>query len=78
MPGSTHREASVFIDEFDAEGLVEHLRLTQADILAYLTNPAYRAPAWPQDYWPPREAEATKELGEERVSGFRQINNQLA
>jgi len=39
--------------------LVEHVRLAQADILDYLTNPAYHAPTWPQDYWPPREAQAT-------------------
>src|SRR5215213_6569826 len=32
--------------------LVEHLRMTQADILTYLTTPDYHAPAWPRDYWP--------------------------
>ena len=30
--------------------LLEHLRLTQADILDYLTNADYEAPRWPQDY----------------------------
>ena len=27
--------------------LVEHVRLTQADLIAYLEDPAYAAPAWP-------------------------------
>ena len=33
--------------------LVEHLRIAQADLIAYLEDPAYAAPAWPDDYWPP-------------------------
>jgi hypothetical protein len=33
--------------------LLEHLRIAQADLLAYLTDPDYRAPDWPAGYWPP-------------------------
>jgi hypothetical protein len=40
--------------------LVEHLRLTQADILDYMTNAAYEAPEWPREYWPAPDARATK------------------
>jgi hypothetical protein len=32
--------------------LLEHIRLTQADILAFCARPDYRAPKWPDDYWP--------------------------
>ena len=32
--------------------LVEHLRLTQADILDYIANPDYIGRAWPDEYWP--------------------------
>jgi uncharacterized damage-inducible protein DinB len=32
--------------------LVEHVRLTQHDILEFCRNPAYTEPAWPADYWP--------------------------
>jgi hypothetical protein len=39
--------------------LVEHLRLTQADIVDYVTNPAYVEPHWPAAYWPQRDAMAT-------------------
>jgi len=40
--------------------LVEHLRLTQADILDYVTNPDYVEPDWPAAYWPGRDATATR------------------
>jgi hypothetical protein len=33
--------------------LVEHLRITQADILDFCRNPKYRELKWPDDYWPP-------------------------
>lgn len=33
--------------------LVEHVRLAQADLIAYLEDPAYAAPTWPAGYWPP-------------------------
>ncbi len=40
--------------------LLEHLRLTQADILDYVTNPHYVERHWPTDYWPAGDAEATR------------------
>ncbi len=33
--------------------LLEHLRLTQRDILDFCRNPDYEMPDWPVDYWPP-------------------------
>jgi hypothetical protein len=50
--------------------LLEHLRLTQADILAYLTQADYQAPAWPRDYWPARDTRATKHEWDESVAVF--------
>jgi len=32
--------------------LVEHLRITQWDILEYVRNPAWVSPDWPIGYWP--------------------------
>jgi DinB superfamily len=32
--------------------LLEHLRLSQWDLLEYVRNPAYKAPSWPEGYWP--------------------------
>jgi hypothetical protein len=50
--------------------LLEHLRLTQADILNYLTNADYIALEWPQDYWPPRDALANKRDWDDTVAAF--------
>jgi DinB superfamily len=51
--------------------LLEHIRRAQADILDYLRNRRYLAPAWPDEYWPEREAEATPAAFAETVAGFR-------
>jgi uncharacterized damage-inducible protein DinB len=32
--------------------LLEHLRITQHDILDFCVNPRYRELTWPGDYWP--------------------------
>jgi hypothetical protein len=50
--------------------LVEHLRMTQADILTYLTAADYQAPAWPRDYWPALDARATKQVWDQSVAAF--------
>jgi hypothetical protein len=34
--------------------LLEHLRITQHDILDFCLNPEYRELHWPDDYWPPQ------------------------
>ena len=36
--------------------LIEHLRLTQRDILNYLRDADYAEPEWPKDYWPAPDA----------------------
>ena len=36
--------------------LIEHLRITQWDILDYTRNPNYKEISWPVDYWPSRDA----------------------
>ena len=36
--------------------MLEHLRMTQGDILEFSTNPKYKTPKWPDDYWPKTEA----------------------
>jgi len=50
--------------------LLEHLRITQSDILDYLTNTDYRAPAWPRDYWPALETRATTQAWDASVAAF--------
>jgi hypothetical protein len=51
--------------------LLEHLRITQTDILDYLKNRAYLAPNWPEEYWPPRDASATPEEFARTVDAFK-------
>jgi hypothetical protein len=36
--------------------LVEHIRLSQWDILDFSRNPDYKAMDWPADYWPKEKA----------------------
>ncbi len=50
--------------------LLEHLRITQWDILDYVTNPAYVAPDWPTDYWPAADALATRSEFDATVASF--------
>ena len=51
--------------------LLEHLRRTQRDILDFMRDPAYRELAWPQDYWPARDATATEADWQQTLDGFR-------
>ncbi|CAL1517649.1 DinB family protein [Chitinophaga sp. MM2321] len=32
--------------------LVEHIRITQSDILEFSRDPGYQSPPWPEGYWP--------------------------
>jgi hypothetical protein len=50
--------------------LIEHLRLTQADILEYITNPDYVELEWPADYWPAKDATATRAEFDETIRAF--------
>jgi hypothetical protein len=50
--------------------LIEHLRLTQEDILDYCVNPEYVERHWPAEYWPDREAIATASAFDETVRRF--------
>ncbi len=38
--------------------LVEHIRITQWDILEFSRNPHHTSPHWPDDYWPQQRAPA--------------------
>jgi hypothetical protein len=39
--------------------LLEHIRITQQDILEYMKNPDYKELQWPKDYWPEEGIHAT-------------------
>ena len=50
--------------------LLEHLRITQWDILEYIRNPDHVSPDWPIGYWPERDATATGEQFAATVEAF--------
>jgi len=51
--------------------LLEHMRLTQRDILDFCRDSAYEAPNWPDDYWPKSTIPPTPEAWQESVAAFR-------
>jgi hypothetical protein len=50
--------------------LLEHMRLTQRDILDFCRDPAYEAPKWPDDYWPKSTIPSRLESWQESVAAF--------
>jgi hypothetical protein len=50
--------------------LLDHIRYAQWDILEYIRNRAYLEPTWPDNYWPPLEATATREEFDETIASF--------
>jgi hypothetical protein len=64
--------------EYSPWHLLEHLRLTQRDILDYIRDPAYVSPDWPVGYWPDRAAEATPEEFAATIAAFLDDRQALA
>jgi uncharacterized damage-inducible protein DinB len=57
--------------------LVEHLRITQRDILEFCIDPAYEERKWPDDYWPQGAAPESAEQWERSLREFAQDRDQL-
>lgn len=55
---------------YSAWHLLEHLRLAQWDILDFIRNPHYRELSWPEDYWPPRDQQATPDDWQRTIGDF--------
>jgi hypothetical protein len=51
--------------------LVEHLRITQQDILDFCRNPKYEEIKWPDDYWPSSAAPPSDAAWEKSLEQFR-------
>lgn len=54
--------------------LIEHIRISQEDIIRYTIDPAWKSPEWPKDYWPDREDKISDEEWNFSVS---KINDDL-
>jgi len=51
-------------------GLLEHIRVTQHDMVDFITNPDYKELSWPDNYWPDPKAKATKKIWNESAKGY--------
>jgi hypothetical protein len=50
--------------------LVEHLRITQWDILEFSRNPKYVSPDWPSGYWPSSPVPPDEKAWDKTVAAF--------
>lgn len=50
--------------------LIEHIRLTQKDILDFIVAKEYTEPTWPDDYWPPKDKQATEKQWQKSITMF--------
>jgi len=57
--------------------LVEHLRLTQFDILDFCVNPSYEERAWPADYWPGNPVPPTAGAWNKSIANYRRDRDEL-
>jgi len=51
--------------------LLEHLRITQADILRFSRSSEYKELKWPEEYWPAADSFPTERDWETSVQVFR-------
>ncbi len=51
--------------------LLEHIRMSQWDILDYMRNPDYQEKIWPDDYWPKEKGPASDKEWDVSVKQYR-------
>ena len=51
--------------------ILEHLRITQHDILDFCINPHYREMTWPDDYWPPTASPPSEDAWAVSIAAYR-------
>jgi uncharacterized damage-inducible protein DinB len=51
--------------------LLEHMRLSQLDILEFCRNPDYKESKWPDDYWPASPAPPSADSWDKSIAGFK-------
>ncbi|KAA0993670.1 DinB family protein [Dyadobacter aurulentus] len=57
--------------------LVEHLRITQKDILEFSESEAYQEKEWPKDYWTPALEQIDEETWENSLAEIREDQQQF-
>jgi uncharacterized damage-inducible protein DinB len=59
--------------------LLEHIRITQRDLLDFCVDPNYKEKLeWPRDYWPPTPAPPTPDAWEKCIADYRRDREALA
>jgi hypothetical protein len=76
LPAS-HRATVPKGSPYSAWQLVEHLRITQHDILDFCVNPDYQEMAWPRDYWPASPEPPNGEAWDETVRQYQADRKKL-
>ena len=51
--------------------IVEHMRLSQNDILDYMRNPDYKERSWPEGYWPKEGKPPKKDSWDQSVKSIK-------
>jgi hypothetical protein len=57
--------------------LLEHIRITQHDILDFCVNPKYEEMKWPDDYWPKSPAPPAADSWKASVARFHEVRDAL-
>ena len=57
--------------------LLEHIRITQKDILDFCVNPDYRELHWPDDYWPKDPAPPSGSAWDKSLAAYRKDREAL-
>jgi hypothetical protein len=63
---------------YSAWQLVEHIRITQADILEFCVAATYKEKEWPKQYWPASAEPPSAKAWEESIAAFRRDRSALA
>ena len=57
--------------------VLEHMRITQWDILDYIRNPNYKEMEWPKDYWPAQDSTADESAWNETIRRFKADKSEI-
>lgn len=50
--------------------MLEHIRISQFDMVDFIRNPNYKELQWPKDYWPPDSEKADGKMWNESIRKF--------
>jgi len=73
VQGLTYKQTGISVEGLPHTiwELIEHIRIAQADILEFCTNPDYEALDWPDDYWPESSQPESKEELESSIEAVK-------